>query len=137
MSVNEQMVQDMVKEVVARLQIDADVSGNAGVFKDMNEAIEAAKKAQKQVHALSMDQREKIISLIRKKTKENAEIIARMGVQETGMGNVGHKILKHHLVAEKTPGTEDITTTAWSGDRGLTLIAIGAVLTSERFPSES
>ena len=90
MSVNEHMVQDMVKEVVARLQIDADVSGNAGVFKDMNEAIEAAKKAQKQVHALSMDQREKIISLIRKKTKENAEIIARMGVQETGMGNVGH-----------------------------------------------
>ena len=48
-----------------------------------------------------------------------------MGVEETGMGNVGHKILKHHLVAEKTPGTEDITTTAWSGDRGLTLIEMG------------
>ena len=45
-----------------------------------------------------------------------------MGVEETGMGNVGDKILKHHLVADKTPGTEDITTTAWSGDRGLTLI---------------
>ncbi len=41
-----------------------------------------------------------------------------MGVDETGMGNVGDKILKHHLVADKTPGTEDITTTAWSGDRG-------------------
>ena len=142
MSVNEQMVQDMVKEVVARLQIDADVSGNAGVFKDMNEAIEAAKKAQKQVHALSMDQREKIISLIRKKTKENAEIIAGMGVQETGMGNVGHKILKHHLVAEKTPGTEDITTTAWSGDRGLTLIEMGpfgviGAITPSTNPSET
>ena len=142
MSVNEQMVQDMVKEVVARLQIDADVSGNAGVFKDMNESIEAAKKAQKQVHALSMDQREKIISLIRKKTKENAEIIARMGVQETGMGNVGHKILKHHLVAEKTPGTEDITTTAWSGDRGLTLIEMGpfgviGAITPSTNPSET
>ena len=58
-------------------------------------------------------------------TKEQAEIMARMGVQETGMGNVGHKILKHQLVAEKTPGTEDITTTAWSGDRGLTLIEMG------------
>ena len=44
-----------------------------------------------------------------------------MGVEETGMGNVGDKILKHHLVADKTPGTEVITTTAWSGDRGLTL----------------
>lgn len=39
MSVNEQMVQDMVKEVVARLQIDADVSGNAGVFKDIVNAV--------------------------------------------------------------------------------------------------
>ena len=112
------------------------------MFKDMNEAIEAAKKAQKQVHALSMDQREKIISLIRKKTKENAEIIARMGVQETGMGNVGHKILKHHLVAEKTPGTEDITTTAWSGDRGLTLIEMGpfgviGAITPSTNPSET
>ncbi len=125
MAVNEQLVQDVVKEVVARLQIDADPVGSRGVFKDMNAAIGAAKQAQKKVQAMSMDQREKIISIIRRKTKENAEVIARMGVQETGMGNVGHKILKHHLVAERTPGTEDITTTAWSGDRGLTLVEMG------------
>lgn len=125
MPVNEQMVQDVVKEVVAKLQITADVTGSKGVFQDMNQAIEAARQAQKQVHTLSMDQREKIITVIRRKTKENAELLARMGVQETGMGNVGHKILKHHLVAEKTPGTEDITTTAWSGDRGLTLVEMG------------
>lgn len=125
MPVNEQMVQDVVKEVVAKLRIAADVNAGKGVFEDMNEAIAAAKQAQKQVHTLSMDQREKIITAIRRKTKENAELLARMGVQETGMGNVGHKILKHHLVAEKTPGTEDITTTAWSGDRGLTLIEMG------------
>ena len=125
MSVNEQMIQDIVKEVVAKMQISADVTGNHGVFKDMNEAIEAAKKSQKIVANMSMDQREKIISNIRTKIKENAETFAHMGVQETGMGNVGHKILKHQLVAEKTPGTEDITTTAWSGDRGLTLIEMG------------
>ena len=91
----------------------------------MNEAIAAAKQAQAVVRRMSMDQREKIISNIRTKIKENAEVMARMGVEETGMGNVGHKILKHVLVAEKTPGTEDITTTAWSGDRGLTLIEMG------------
>ncbi|MBR2036875.1 MAG: aldehyde dehydrogenase EutE, partial [Lachnospiraceae bacterium] len=67
----------------------------------------------------------KIISKIRIKIKENAETFARMGVNETGMGNVGDKILKHLLVAEKTPGTEDITTIAWSGDRGLTLVERG------------
>lgn len=119
------MVQDIVQEVMAKMQITSDVSGSHGVFKDMNEAIAAAKKTQKIVGKMSMDQREKIISNIRTKIKENAEIMARMGVQETGMGNVGHKILKHVLVAEKTPGTEDITTTAWSGDRGLTLIEMG------------
>ena len=117
MSVNEKMVQDIVQEVVAKMQISSDVSGKKGVFSDMNEAIEASKKAQKIVAKMSMDQREAIISKIRQKIKENAEILARMGVEETGMGNVGHKILKHQLVAEKTPGTEDITTTAWSGDR--------------------
>ena len=125
MSVNEQMIQDIVQEVMAKLTIASDAAGNHGVFQDMNDAIAAAQKAQKQVARMSMDQREKIISNIRTKIKEHAEILARMGVQETGMGNVGHKILKHQLVAEKTPGTEDITTTAWSGDRGLTLIEMG------------
>ena len=125
MSVNEKMVQDIVQEVVAKMQISSDMAGKKGVFSDMNEAIEAAKKAQKIVAKMSMDQREAIISKIRQKIRENAEILARMGVEETGMGNVGHKILKHQLVAEKTPGTEDITTTAWSGDRGLTLIEMG------------
>ena len=122
---NEQMVKDIVQEVIAKLEIAENPAGKHGVFKDMNEAIAAAKEAQAVIRNMSMDQREKIISNIRKKTKEQAETFARMGVQETGMGNVGHKILKHILVAEKTPGTEDITTTAWSGDRGLTLIEMG------------
>ena len=108
---------------MAKMQIASDVSGNHGVFSDMNEAIEAAKKAQKIVAECPWI-KEKIISTSEKSMK-NAEILARMGVEETGMGNVGHKILKHQLVAEKTPGTEDITTTAWSGDRGLTLIEMG------------
>lgn len=125
MSVSEQMVQEIVQEVMANMQILADPEEGRGVFTDMIDAIEAARKAQRYVGRMSMDQREQIITNIRKKTKENAEILARMGVQETGMGNVGHKILKHQLVAEKTPGTEDITTTAWSGDRGLTLIEMG------------
>ena len=125
MSVDEQMVQDIVKEVMAKMAIKEDTSGNHGVFDDMNEAIEAAKESQKIVGRLPMDVREKIISNIRVKIKENAEILARMGVEETGMGNVGHKILKHVLVAEKTPGTEDISTTAWSGDKGLTLVEMG------------
>lgn len=125
MPISENLVQEIVQEVMAKMQIADAPSGKHGVFKDMNEAIEEAKKAEKVVRKMSMDQREKIITIIRRKIKENAEILARMGVDETGMGNVGDKILKHHLVADKTPGTEDITTVAWSGDRGLTLIEMG------------
>lgn len=102
MPVSESMVQDIVKEVVARMQL----SGNAGtaqhgVFTDMNQAIEAAKEAEAKVRCMTMDQREQIVSNIRRKTHENAELLARMGVEETGMGNVGDKILKHHLLADK------------------------------------
>ena len=122
---NEQAVQDIVKEVVAKLNLGEQTPTGMGIFTDMNEAIAAAKKAQAVLRRMSMDQREKIISKIREKIIENSETLARMAVDETGMGNVGHKILKNRLVAEKTPGTEDIKTVAWSGDRGLTLIEMG------------
>ena len=125
MEMTESQIKSIVGEVMAKMQLNNSVSGMHGVYADMNTAIEKAKEAQKVVRMLSMDQREKIISRIRTKIKENAETFARMGVNETGMGNVGDKILKHLLVAEKTPGTEDITTTAWSGDRGLTLVEMG------------
>ena len=122
---NESDIGEIVKQVVAKLNIKESTGTGMGIFEDMNEAIAAAKKAQAVLRVMTMDQREKIITRIREKIIENAETLARMAVEETGMGNVGHKILKNRLVAEKTPGTEDITTVAWSGDRGLTLIEMG------------
>lgn len=125
MELNEALVQDVVREVLAKMNIAGPSAGMHGVFRTMEEAIDAAEASQKVVRTLSMDQREKIISVIRRRIREEAEIIARMGVDETGMGNVGDKILKHILVADKVPGTEDIRTEAWSGDRGLTLVEMG------------
>lgn len=128
--VTETQLQDIVKKVLMQLEspkVTNEVKETMlhGVYEDMNDAIHASKKAQAIMQKLSMDCREKIIENIRKKTLENAELMAKMGVEETGMGNVGHKILKHQLLAEKTPGTEDINTIAWSGDRGLTLVEMG------------
>lgn len=131
MAVKEADIELIVKEILSKIQTTEKNPSNKkqdthwGIFEDMSEAIEASILAQKVMQKLSMDSRERIISNIRKKTLESAEFMARLAVEETGMGNVGHKILKHQLVAEKTPGTEDITTTAWSGDRGLTLIEMG------------
>jgi NAD-dependent aldehyde dehydrogenases len=124
-SVSETDLKAIVQKVMEQMNTTDKTSSQMGLFDDMEVAIAEAKKAQKIVQKMPMDCREKIISIIRRKTKENAEIMAKMAVEETGMGNVGDKILKHQLLAEKTPGTEDITTTAWSGDRGLTLIEMG------------
>ncbi len=92
-----------------------------GIYADMNEAIEVAEQGYRAVRAMSVEQREKIITEIRRLTLEEAPIMAEIGVAETGMGRVDHKRLKHILVAEKTPGTEDIVSEAKTGDNGLTL----------------
>lgn len=90
-------MQSIVKEVVSRIESTPAASAKHGIFAEMNDAIAAAKQAQAVVRNMTMEQREKIITNIRAKTRENAQILARMGVEETGMGNVPHKILKHRL----------------------------------------
>lgn len=149
----EQEIKDVVRGVLKSMGSSKASAGNAGavsqpsgkllgIFENIEDAIAAAKEAQKQIQPMPLEFREKIIANIRKKTLENATTLAEMGVAETKMGNVGHKILKHQLVAEKTPGTEDLSTVAWSGDRGLTLVeqgpfgVIGAVTPSTN-PSET
>ena len=113
-----------------------------GVFDDMNDAIAAASKGYQAVRAMSVEEREKIITEIRRLTREEAPIMAKLGVAETGMGKVEHKRLKHLLVADKTPGTEDIISAAKTGDNGLTLVemapfgVVGAITPSTN-PSET
>jgi len=113
-----------------------------GVFPVMEQAITSAKESQLIIKAMTLEQREKIIANIRAMTLENAETFAHMAVEETGMGNVEHKILKHRLTAEKTPGTEDIATKVLHGDKGLSIVkmtpfgVIGAITPSTN-PSET
>lgn len=125
MSVKEDEIKLIIEKVLASIASNKNEEKKLGLFDDMNVAIAKAREAQEVVKKMSLDFREKIIKNIRKKTLENAETFAKMAIEETGMGNVGDKILKHQLLAEKTPGTEDIKTIAWSGDRGLTLVEMG------------
>ncbi len=113
-----------------------------GIYSDMNEAIAAAGEGYKAVRAMSVEKREEIITAIRELTRKEAPIMAEMGVRETGMGKVEHKKAKHILVADKTPGTEDIVSEAKTGDNGLTLVemapfgVVGAITPSTN-PSET
>ncbi len=152
---NDQQLQEIIKQVLSQLgsgqaaskpEVAAPatpiVIGGKGVFEDMNEAIAAAKSAQKKLRVMPLEFREKIIAKVREKIIANADTLARMGVEETGMGRVGHKVLKHQLVASKTPGTECIKPEAFTGDQGLTLVergpwgVIGAITPSTN-PSET
>ena len=92
-----------------------------GIYADMNDAIAAANEGYKAIRSMSVADREKLITVIREMTREEAPIMAALGVAETKMGRVDHKTAKHKLVADKTPGTEDIEPTVKTGDGGLTL----------------
>ena len=150
-------IEQIVKQVVGALgntSAPAAASGAAyssteyqgrrlvGIYSDMNDAIAAASEGYKAVRAMSVEKREKIITAIRELTRKEAAIMAEIGVSETGMGRVDHKRLKHLLVADKTPGTEDIISEAKTGDNGLTFVemapfgVVGAITPSTN-PSET
>ena len=92
-----------------------------GVYADMNDAIDAATAGYKAVRAMSLEEREKVITAIRELCRKEAPIMAQLGVAETKMGKVAHKTAKHILVADKTPGTADVVAQVKTGDYGLTL----------------
>lgn len=121
--IDEKQISSIVKKVLSDMNIEEKPKRKQlGVFDTMEEAIEACNKAYVVFKNYNKEQRENIIKEIRKLTHEEAETMAKLAVEDTKMGNVYHKILKHHLVADKTPGTEDLEVKALSGDRGLTLV---------------
>lgn len=144
MELNEKYIDQIVKTVMKSLEeVEAKQPHNLkGVFSTMTEALNAVEKAYAFFRNYSIEQREKMIANIRKLTLAEAETMAVMGVEETGMGRVSDKIIKHQLVANKTPGTEDLKTVAMTGDDGLTLIemapfgVIGSITPSTN-PSET
>jgi acyl-CoA reductase-like NAD-dependent aldehyde dehydrogenase len=70
---------------------------------------------------LTLEKRGELIAAMRKTAIEQAEHLARMAHEETGYGHVAHKLEKNLLVARRTPGIEDLVTTAHTGDLGMML----------------
>ena len=97
--------------------------GSAGwMFATVDEAVAAAKTAQKALQRLTLEHRGRIIASIREHCYANAKYLAELAHNETGYGSVEHKILKNRLACHKTPGIEDLPTQAFSGDDGITLV---------------
>ncbi len=81
----------------------------------------AASRAARELAELSLEKRRELIEAMRRVGRAEAQTVARMAVEETGLGRVDHKVKKNLLVSEKTPGLEALESWAVSGDHGLTL----------------
>ncbi len=138
---DEARISEIVESVIRNINAKENKK-QLGVFDTMSDALDAVNKAYKQFRSYSVEQREKMITEIRKLILDEAEEMARLGVEETGMGRVTDKTIKHQLVANKTPGTEDLCPRVYTGDDGMTLIemapfgVIGSITPSTN-PSET
>jgi propionaldehyde dehydrogenase len=95
--------------------------GRDGVFEDVEDAIRAARAAYEQFSQIPLSERKRLIAVIRETAEQNNRAWAELAVQDTGMGRVDHKFLKHKLAYEKTPGPEELETTCVTGDKGIML----------------
>ena len=77
-----------------------------GVFDDVNEAVEAAWKAQKELMRLTLKDRKRITDTIIEHCAPHIEELARMELEETGMGNYNDKIVKLKACLYLTPSVE-------------------------------
>lgn len=144
MNLKSQDIEKVVKLVLEKYSQNEKplILNEFGVFSDMNDAVEKAFLAQKNLVKLSFDFREKIIKSMKEEFSKNIDLLSNMAVEETGMGNALHKKIKNQLVVDKTPGTEDLKAEAFTGDSGLTLLelspfgVIGAI-TPTTNPSET
>jgi aldehyde dehydrogenase len=133
MQVQEQMIAEIAKEVVARLRIQMQLpqaspapAGNSaalrdGVFATVDEAVSAACEAQKKVEAMSLEERDRMIKIICRICMDRREELGRMELEETKVGRLDHKILKltnMRLVL----GVEAMRSDARSNPTGLCII---------------
>jgi len=108
----EQLIPEQAVQAVKMMQ--------AGVFASLDEAVAAAKQAQKLLNSVALRQR--VIEAIRQAGERYAQVLAEMAVAETGMGRVADKYAKNVSQARGTPGMECLSAEVLTGDHGLTLI---------------
>ncbi len=145
MAIDEKRIESIVAEVLERLDGGTGpAKGTAplGVHPDLDTAVAAAQQAFKAYDQTPLATRYRIVTAVRETMLANLRVISETAVRETGLGRVEDKLLKNRLVAEKTPGPEDLEPHTWTGDHGMTLAerapyGVIAVITPVTNPSET
>src|SRR5262249_33245757 len=127
MQATEAAIREVVEEVLAQLGRTPFVSSSGksrdgawGVFKTVDQAVQAATEGFQRLSEHGIADRAKAIDCIRRITAEQADDLGRLELEETKIGRLDHKIEKLKIV-RLVPGVEFLKTDCASGDHGLTL----------------
>jgi len=137
-AVNEALIKDVIQDVLGRLGGDSSIqdiksdngscgcsgkgssSKDFGVFKNANDACEAAAEAFIQLRNQGIGARRKIIEIVKGMCETNADDWGRIELEESKIGRLDHKIEKLHIIRD-VPGVEWLRPEGRSGDNGITL----------------
>ena len=132
--INESQIEEIVAQVIRNLQNDGQPlptatpqptvssASDSGIFPTVDQAIAAAKAAQTDFVKLGFAKRREIIKAIRRAALEHSRSLAQLAVEDTKMGVVEHKVMKNEGGANLSPGVEDLSSEATTGDTGLLLV---------------
>jgi aldehyde dehydrogenase len=125
--INEELIRNVVSQVLAEVGRGGSVAprkftGRHGIFGCVDEAVAAAREAFQQLSERTLEDRRRIISIIRRIAIEQCVELGTMEMQETRIGRLDHKIEKLRTLGERTPGVEFLRSEVFSGDHGLAVI---------------
>ncbi|MDA0832883.1 MAG: aldehyde dehydrogenase EutE [Planctomycetota bacterium] len=128
MQATEQAIRQVVEEVLSKLRQPYPATAKAapnrdgdwGVFRSVDQAVDAATAAFRQLQDGPVSHRMQIIEIVKKMCLDNCEEWGRAELEETKIGRLDHKIEKLTIV-KLVPGVEFMRTDAQSGDHGLTV----------------
>ena len=147
MDVNEKLVErilELVSDEISKQKTTQKTYSTChnGIYVSVNEAVEAAWTAQKELQRLKLDDRKRITDAIIDHLGKYIEELSKMELEETGMGNYESKLTKHKNALYATKSVEDLIPQMTTGDGGVVLYefapygVIGA-LTPSTNPSET
>ncbi len=133
MQISEELIRSVVSQVIQEVRggqrpgthgrsSSASAQGQYGLFDCAKQAVSAARTAFEQLRTRPMEDRKKAIDHIRRISIDQAVELGTMEMNETKIGRLEHKIAKLETLGKRAPGTEFLTTQAYSGDKGLAVI---------------
>ncbi len=129
MQISEELIRSVVSQVIQEVRNGkqnapqpSQPTGRHGLFTCAKEAVAAARRAFEELRTRPMEDRKKAIDHIRRISISQCVELGTMEMNETKIGRLDHKIAKLETLGKLSPGTEFLTTQAYSGDKGLAVI---------------